>query len=130
MEERIRYITHKGQRILLVDISHCTSQELLRIGRLVPASVVTEPPGSVLLLADFTGAHFDKGTLEVLKQATVFDRPHLKKSAWVGVETFPKVFYENIKSFSRRELPVFHTREEALEYLVADDQEEKMASGQ
>jgi hypothetical protein len=129
MEERIRTITHKGQHILLVDMSHCTPEQVSRIARLVPASTVTQPPGSVLLLADFTGAHIDKEALETLKQATVFDRPHLKRSAWVGVASLPKVFYDNIKAFSRRELPVFETREEALEFLVADEQE-KVASGQ
>jgi len=129
MEERIRYITHRGHRVLLVDVSHCGPAELARITRLVPASTVTEPRGSVLLLADFTGSEFDKATIEVLKQATVFDRPHLKRSAWVGVETLPHVFYENIKSFSRRDLPTFKTREEALEWLVAAD-EKPMASGQ
>ena len=128
MEERIRYIAHRGHRVLLVDLSHCSAAELARIARLVPASTVTEPRGSVLLLADFTGSEFDKTTIEVLKRATVFDRPHLKRSAWVGVETLPHVFYENIKSFSRRDLPTFKTREEGLEWLVAD--EEPMASGQ
>jgi hypothetical protein len=128
-EQRIRTITHKGQQILLVDVSHCTSEQVARIARLVPASTVTHPRGSVLLLADFTGAQVDKDTLEILKQATVFDRPHLKKSAWVGVESLPKVFYDNLKAFSRRELPVFHTREEALEFLVADE-EGQIASGQ
>lgn len=120
MEERIRFITHKGQRVLLVDVSHCSAAELARIARLVPASTVTEPRGSVLLLADFTGTEFDKDTVEILKQATVFDRPHLKRSAWVGVETLPHVFYENIKSFSRRDLPTFKTRDEALEWLVSE----------
>jgi hypothetical protein len=82
-----------------------------------------------LLLADFTGSRFDKAALETLKQATVYDRPHLKRSAWVGLEGMPKVFYENLKSFSQRDLPVFTTREEALEWLVAEEQE-KIASGQ
>ena len=128
MEERIRYITYRGHRVLLVDLSHCSAAELARVARLVPASTVTEPRGSVLLLADFSGSEFDRTSIEVLKQATVFDRPHLKRSAWVGVETLPRVFYENIKSFSRRDLPTFKTREEALDWLVAD--EKPMASGQ
>ena len=128
MEERIRFITHRGHRVLLVDVSHCSAAELARLARLVPASTVTEPPGSVLLLADFSGSEFDKTTIEALKQATVFDRPHLKRSAWVGVETLPHVFYENLKSFSRRDLPTFKTREEALEWLIAD--QEPIASGQ
>jgi hypothetical protein len=128
MEDRIRFIQHRNQEILLIDVTNCSAAELSRVARLVPAYTGTRPRGSVLLLADFSGAEFDKGSIEFLKQATVFDRPHLKRSAWVGVDGLPKVFYENIKSFSRRDLPTFRTREEALEWLVAG--EERMASGQ
>jgi len=127
MEERIRYITHRGQRVLLADITNCTTVQMVALGRLVPTYLANEPPGSVLLLADFTGSKFDKTAFETLKQAAVYDRPHLKRSAWVGVEGMPKVFYENLKTFSQRDLPVFTTREEALDWLVA---EEKIASGQ
>ena len=127
MEERIRFITHRGQRILLVDVTHCTSAEMIELARLVPAWVAAEPSGSVLLLADFTGSTFNKTTFETLKQAAVYDRPHLKRSAWVGTEQLPKTFYENLKTFSQRDLPTFSTREEALDWLVA---EEKIASGQ
>lgn len=120
MEDRIRFITHKSRKVLLVDLSNSTPDELTKASLLVPAYVTTEPRGSVLLLADFTGSKFDKPSLAKLKEATVYDRPHLKRSAWVGTETLPKVFYENIKAFSQRELPTFKTREEALEWLVED----------
>ena len=127
MEERIRFVDHHGQQILLVDVTNCTPAEMIEIGRLVPSYVSSEPRGSVLLLADFTGSKFDKSAVETLKQATVFDRPHIKRSAWVGTEGMPKVFYDNLKAFSQLDLPTFRTREEALDWLVA---EEKMASGQ
>jgi len=127
MEERIRFITHKGEQVLLVDVSNCISTDMIKLARMVPNYLAAEPRGSVLLLADFTGSKFDKAAVESLKQATVYDRPHLKRSAWVGTEALPKIFYENIKSFSQRDLPTFKTRDEALEWLVA---EEKMASGQ
>ena len=42
----------------------------------------------------------------------------VKKSALIGTENLPHVFYENFKSFSQRELPIFNTREEAMEWLV------------
>jgi len=118
VEERIRFITHKGQSVLLVDISNCTAEQLTAAGEFVPAFVAAQPRGSVLLLADFSGSKFDKAAIEALKKATVFDRPHIKRSAWVGTESLPKVFYENIKSFSQRDLPTFKTREEALDWLV------------
>jgi hypothetical protein len=127
MEERIRFITHKGQQVLLVDVSNCTIEEMIALGRLLPTHLAAEPKGSVLLLADFSGSKFDKAAIESLKQATVYDRPHIKRSAWVGTEALPKVFYENLKTFSQRDLPTFKTREEALEWLIA---EEKVARGQ
>ena len=129
MEERIRFICYKGRQVLLVDVTNCTTSEMMALAPLVPAQIASEPQGSVLLLADFTGSKFDKTAVESLKQAVVLDRPHLKRSAWVGVEAMPKVFYENLKHFSQRDLPVFTSREEALEYLIAEA-EEKMASGQ
>jgi len=120
MEERIRFVTHKDRKVLLVDLSHCTPDEVGQLCRLVPTYVTAEPRGSLLLLADFSGAKFDKAAVASLKEGTVYDRPHLKRSAWVGTETLPKVFYENIKAFSQRELPTFKTREEALEWLVQE----------
>ncbi len=122
--DRIRYITHKGQRILLVDHSGCTAAEFAAICDLVPSYVTPEPENSVLLLADFSNAQIDRNALEHLKLAAVFDRPHLKRSAWVITPSFPKAFYENLRAFSVRELRIFQTREQAMSYLVGDDQEE------
>jgi len=120
MEERIRFVTHKDRKILLVDLSNCTPDEVGKLCRLVPTYVTIEPRGSLLLLADFSGAKFDKAAIASLKEGTVYDRPHLKRSAWVGTETLAKVFYENIKAFSQRDLPTFKTREEALDWLVEE----------
>ena len=50
----------------------------------------------------------------------MFDKPFVKKSALIGTETLPKEFYEQMKIFSRRELPIFKTREEALAWLVEE----------
>jgi hypothetical protein len=38
----------------------------------------------------------------------------------VGMESVPHVLYENIKSFSQREFPAFKTRDEAMDWLVAE----------
>jgi hypothetical protein len=122
MEDRIRIIEHKGKQILLVDLSHCTPTEVAKLALLVPSYVTTEPLGSVLLLADFTGAEFDRIAIDRMKESTVFDRPHLKRSAWVGIERLPKVFYEHIKNFSQRDLPAFETREKAMEWLVSSEE--------
>jgi hypothetical protein len=122
MEERIRFVEHGGKQILLADLSHCTPREVEKLALLVPSYVTSEPRGSVLLLADFTGTEFDRIAIERLKESAVFDRPHVKRSAWVGVERLPQVFLEHIKNFSQRELPTFKTRDEAMDWLVRDEE--------
>jgi hypothetical protein len=117
--DRIRFITHRDQRILLVDCTNCTADEVAATADVLPESVTREPFGSVLLLGDFTGAQFSREAVEHIKIAAVFHRPHLKRSAWVVTENLPKVFYDSIRSFSVREIPTFATREEAMEYLVS-----------
>jgi len=119
-EDRIRFITHKGNQILLVDATNCSPKQLEEMSRLVPSYVTAEPKGSVLLLAHATGAKLDKKAMDLLKPALVLDRPHVKRSAWVGTESIPKVFFEQLKAFSQRDLPSFKTREEALEWLVEE----------
>ncbi|HEX3106779.1 MAG TPA: STAS/SEC14 domain-containing protein [Terriglobales bacterium] len=118
MEERIRFVTQKNAKVLLVDLSNCSPDEVTQLCHLVPGYVAAEPHGSVLLLADFSGARFDKTAVASLKEATVYMRPQLKRSAWIGTETLAKVFYENIKTFSQRDLPTFKTRDEAMDWLV------------
>lgn len=120
MKDRIRCIGHEGHKILLIDLSNCSAAEVKRIAELTPKFVAEEPKGSVLLLADFTGAEFDRDAINTMKEGLVFDRPFLKKSAWVGTESLPHIFYEHMKVFSQRDLPTFKTREEALQWLVQE----------
>jgi SpoIIAA-like len=120
MKDRIRFITHQGKRIMFIDCSHCTAEELEKLSQLVPKYVSAEPKGSLLLLADFTGAKFDRDAIERMKQNTVYDRPYLKRSAWFGTDTLPHVFYEHLKNFSQRDLPTFETKDEAFDWLVKD----------
>jgi hypothetical protein len=119
-EERLRFIKHKDHAIYLIDFTHCAAKELLLLLEQVRADIARHAPGSVLTLADFTGAQIDKSVATRVKEVLVLDRPYVKRSAWVGTESLPHVFYEHFKSFSQRELPMFKTREEAMDWLVKD----------
>ncbi len=120
MHERIRFFAHQGKQILLVDLSNCTASEIEQTTRKVPDYVTTQRRGSVLILTDFAGASFDRDALFAMKETAVFDKPFVKKSALIGTESLPHEFYEAMKTFSRRELPTFETRDEALTWLVRD----------
>jgi len=116
--DRIRFVTHRDHRILLLDFTDCTAEEVGQIAAEAPSTVTREPAGSVLVVADFTGAEFDRDAIENIKIATAFDRAHIKRAAWVLSENLPKALYDSVRSFSAREFPVFATRKEALDYLV------------
>ena len=75
MKNRIRFISHKGKKILLVDCSKCTVEQLIELAALVPVEVTSQPHGSVLLLADFTGASFDRNSVDRLNPAGLRPAP-------------------------------------------------------
>lgn len=117
--DRIRFITHREQRILLLDFTDCTPEEVAEVADHVPDTVTQEAPNSVLLLADFSRAAFNRGAFERVKVAAALDRPHLKRSAWVLTENLPQALQDSVRSFSARDIPIFPTREKALDYLVS-----------
>jgi hypothetical protein len=118
--ERLRFIKHKGHAVFFCDLTNCTSKEMMLLLDQIKASVERHAPQSLLILSDFTGTHIDKQVATRAKEVLVLDRPYVKKAAWVGTDNLPHVFYENFKTFSQRELPLFPTRDEALEWLIAE----------
>jgi hypothetical protein len=82
--------------------------------------VTARSRGSVLILCDFTGASFDEEAVRAMQETAVFDKPFIKKTAWVGANDFPEAFAKSLTTFSRREFPAFETREEALAWLVKE----------
>ena len=117
--DRIRLINHRGQQVLLVDCTDCTAVEVAELADRLPEVVTREPKGSVLLLGDFSRTEFTREAVEHVKVAAAFDQPHLKRSAWVLTENLPKALYDSIRSFSARQIPIFATRQEALDYLTS-----------
>ncbi len=74
-EERLRFIKHKGQTIFVVDFSHCAAKEILLLIEQVKLIVARHAPGSMLTLADFTGAEIDKKVATRMKEVLTLDRP-------------------------------------------------------
>ncbi|HUN89831.1 MAG TPA: hypothetical protein VMU28_13615 [Terriglobales bacterium] len=116
--ERIRFIDHRGQRILLIDLTNCEPAELPKLVDQVPPIVTSEPPGSVLLLADFSGSTPTREVMERVKIAAAIDRKHIKRSAYVFNGNIPKPLHDAVQMFSSREIPKFENREQAIDFLV------------
>jgi hypothetical protein len=120
LDDRLRFIKHKGHAIYVIDLTNCTAKELLLLVEQVRADVARQARGSMLILADFTDAEVDKKVATRMKEVLVLDRPFVKRSAWVGAESLPHVFYEHFKNFSQRDFPTFNTRAEAMDWLVKE----------
>ncbi len=119
--DRVRFLTHQGKQVLLVDYSGCARQTLLDILKERERIVLAQPTRSVLLLVDATGAQFSKDIVEEVKIVAVKERDRVKRAAIVGEETQPKVFSDSVRTFAVRDYHPFPTREAALEWLVKEE---------
>jgi hypothetical protein len=120
MDDRIRFIEHHGKQILLLDFSHANAHELQLLLEYVRITVAKHAHESLVTLADFSGSDVDHAVAIRIKEVLTLDRPFVKKTAWVGAESIPHAFMENFHNFSQREIVTFKTREEAMDWLVAE----------
>ncbi len=118
MDDRVHFFEHKGKQILLLDFSHATAHQMQLLLEHVRVMVAQQARESVLTLADFEDAEVDHGVATKIKEVLTFDRPFVKKTAWIGTGSIPHAFFENFHNFSQREIVTFKTREEAMDWLV------------
>jgi len=119
--DRAGFLTHQGKQILFTDVTNCAAEEVVDLLTDVQLIVTAQTRNSVLSLGDLTGAEFSRAAVTRLKEVAVFDRPYVKRAAFVGAQSLPKVFYEALKAFSQREFRRFKTREEAMDWLVREE---------
>jgi|SRR5215470_2230511 len=120
MDERIQFVEHKGKQILQIDFSGASTTQMQLLLEHVRITVAQHARESLVTLSDMTGAVVDHAVATKIKEVLTLDRPFVKKGAWVGADKIPRAFLENIRSFSRRDIKMFKTRAEALEWLVEE----------
>ncbi len=125
--DRVRLEQHNGHRIVVIDCTNCTPAEMIDVLEHVQDVVTSQPPNSVSTLTDYTGAQFDRETFQRMKEVAAFDRPHIIRAAFIGVDTLPDVYHKGMENFSARRFEIFNTREDALEYLTQDAADKQSA---
>lgn len=121
--ERVRFITHQDKRVLLIDHSDSSAAEMLKTLEQAESVIGSQSAGSVLVLCDFSGAQVDKLAADRMKVVATKDRPYVLRAALVHGENIPDVYYRALCSFSGREFPKFTTREQALDWLTAEEEQ-------
>ena len=111
---------HKGKRILLLDFSLASAQQMIPLLTQVRTTVGQFGPESALILADYRGAEIDHRVAMKIKEVIAHNRPFVKKTVWLGTQHTPHGLLDNIHMFSQRETVTFNTREEASDWLVRE----------
>jgi len=117
---RVRFIEHAGKRVLFINYSHCNVAMLKAVAEEGHRVIAREQPNSVLTLNDVTGTTFDKESVAVLQSKVAANAPFVKRAAVIGISGLQRLIYEGVQAFSKRRIPHFDTREEALVWLVQE----------
>jgi hypothetical protein len=120
--ERIRFIDHKGQRILVLDFSGIRdSDEALRTIEQAKREVARHPLGSLRIATLVREARYNSATLQGLKELAASNAPYVRASAVVGMSPLHRIAYQAVMLFSRRKIPTFEQETDALDWLVQQD---------
>lgn len=127
--DRVRFIEHRGKRVLLLDYTDLTDEkEMLAMIEERKRVIAAQPRNSVLLLVDVTGARFTRNALSRVKEAAALDRPHVRRTVLVGSHTLPPTVVSAVASFAAQNYPKFETRAEGLDWLVAQEDASQTSS--
>jgi len=92
-----RFIEQSGKRILYLDLAHASPGQKAEAMRSAAGIIAAEPPGSVLLLLDVTGAGLSDDAEAAVKEFGERTAPHVKARALVGATGLKKLLYARLQ---------------------------------
>jgi len=117
---RVQFIEYSGKKVLFINYADCGANMMKEVAGEGHRVLSLEAPNSVLTLNDVTGATFDHEAVAFLKSMVAANAPYVRRGAVVGINGLQSLIYEAVQAFSRRKLPQFANREQALYWLVQD----------
>jgi len=115
----LKWVFHKGKRILYADIASQNDEELLDIVARLKLEIEKEPLGSVLAVCEVKGGKTSSVINKTLKEFVKYIDPYIKIIAVVGVEGLQKILYNSVLMFTRsKKLTIKNSEEGALDWLA------------
>jgi hypothetical protein len=112
---------HQGKEVLIIDFSNCKSEQMIDMLTEARDKVIREKTLR-LMLAIFNDKSFI--TPNFLHHFNSYKReeviPFILKQALVGLSEPKKIIVKGINFLSNRNMVIFDSKREAIEYLVAD----------
>lgn len=120
MTERVRWIEHKGKKIIYLDVSKLNTDEAVRVVRRFGQLVLENKDNADLVsLSNFLEAHIFGEAFDEIKRVSKLVRPYLKKRAVIGITGVKAILYKSVNLFaSGTPTKIFNTLEDAKDYLV------------
>lgn len=117
--ERIRFVEHRGVRILCANYSGLrTAEELERVLEEAAAEIHAHPRGSLLILADLRELPYTLENVKLLRDAAVRNSPYVRARAVVGLPDIAQLSFRAVSKLTGRALESFATSEQAMDWLV------------
>jgi hypothetical protein len=125
--ERIRWVDHKGKKILYIDYSEIRAsvpeQKAVALETIKKVRETMESlSAKTLFLSDVTNATPDKECLDLLKELAAYanSKQIVEKECVVGLSSMQQVLMNIVNYLSRAKLKMFTKKEEAMDWLVEE----------
>ena len=116
--DRVKFIEHKGRKILHLDFSHVKAAEIMPIIDMAKSTISAQPPKSVYTLTDVTEAGFNTQVSDAMKEFVSHNKPYVAASAVVGVTGLKQIIFNAVMKFSGRHLHAFDSLDQAKDWLA------------
>jgi hypothetical protein len=117
-EERVRFITCKGQQILYVDFSDGTLDDMHAIIEQSATVIRSQPVKSLLLLTNVHDLAFNPASAAEMQRYAQGNEPFVFAAAVVGLEGLKKIVYQTIRKASGQNMMAFSDIEKAKQWLI------------
>jgi len=119
MRKEIQLLEFKNKKILFFDFSDCKKEDIKLIIDDAKQWFQGKQQNSILTLTDVTNTRYDAETLNLFKDFTLHNKPYVLAAAVVGITSpLMKLAYNFVMAVSKRNVPIFDTREQAMEWLI------------
>ena len=120
MSERVKWIEHKGEKILFADLSNTeTAEEVQEVLGRVFEIAKTVPESTLQYLTNMDQAHVTAKVMPVYRNAADQIKPYVKKWSMFGLSKINVMILKLLQKSLGLDAQPFTNQEEALEYLVS-----------
>jgi hypothetical protein len=118
----VQTLNHQGKEIVYIDFSVCENKpRLFEVIQEAKSVLKKHPLNSVLTLTNLTNVHFDSEVVKAFEEYSAENKPFVKAAALIGVSGFQKVIHSIITRVTKRNIPTYDSKQEAMDWLVTNE---------